>query len=628
MSQPALLSQLALSTRPTEAPTKIDVTGKIRGPIHIRRGRSHPREPFQAGTYSGVLDNQDRRFDPTFAGEIENYCKDPTFERGVGSIPGLSSGWTRWLSSSELNGQITFLQDIGTPRGVGYSQCVLTMFPLSGLTATRRVTVMETEYASTVPGDSWSLKATLDVSVISGCAIRIVIQIRQADDTLVGEYGSSSLTAVTGDWVMLEVLNVVAPVLSAKVRAMLDITNLDNGDTFTVRIDDVQLQSGPTVTHYPVIGGLDNCRWAGAAHNSYSYYGGPYYGNLKPTRRLWQSAVWAGVTYPMFAGYVDGWPPAFEVGDFYVTLTATDGFKVLAKKILNKAYAEQLSSERVNEVLDDIGWTTGDAWVLDSLSNSQLGTSTILAPTSGDRYVMLGKTTVQAQTFTASDKVDALAHLQDVEKAEYGQLFMGREGALYFRDRHYLLRPDHQTPKAIFGDGGGDELPYVDFEPSYDDSELYNEVVCQRKNGAAQTASDGASKFDHFARTLPDTDLLAASDSEMADRANWLLARRKDPQWRIKTIVLDPEGDDRLWPIVLGTEIGDRYTIRRRPGGGALIEADYEVQCIEVLISEEFRWQFIWTLWPSDPTKYWHVTNGDDEFAPYAVLGETTVLGY
>jgi len=346
-------------------------------------------------------------------------------------------------------------------------------------------------------------------------------------------------------------------------------------------------------------------------------------------RRFWQSATWAGVTYPLFAGYIDGWPPRFEVGDFYATLQATDGFKVLAKLMLVGSFPAELSSARVNRVLDTVGWTTGNAWVLDSLTNSQLGTSTILAPTSGDRLVMLGKTTVQAQTFAAADKVDALAHLQDVEKAEYGQLFMGREGALYFRDRHYLLRPDHQTPKAIFGDDlAGDELPYVDFEPSYDDSELYNEVVCQRKNGTAQTASDGTAALEYFKRTLPDTDLLAASDDEMRDRANWLLSRRKDPQWRIKVIMLDPEGDDRLWPIVLGTEIGDRYTIRRRPGGGALIEADYEVQGIEIQISEEFRWQFIWTLWPSDPVKYWHLTDGSDQFAPYSILGTSTVLAY
>jgi len=286
---------------------------------------------------------------------------------------------------------------------------------------------------------------------------------------------------------------------------------------------------------------------------------------------------------------------------------------------------ELISGDRVNRVLDAIGWTTGNAWILDSLTNSQLGTSTILAPTLGDRYVMLGKTTIQADTL---DKVNALLHLQDVEKAENGMLLISKDGAVKFCDRHYLLRPPQTTPKWVFGDDAS-ELPFVDFDPVFDDAEMANQVTCSIRGGTDQTVSDASSKLDNFLVCKDgETGLLANSDDEMLDRANWLLSRLKEPAWRIKSIVLDPEGDDRLWPVVLEAEIGDRITINRRPDGGALISADYNIEPIEISISDEFRWRIEWQLSPADPTKYWHVTNGDDEYAPYAVLDDTTVLGY
>lgn len=386
--------------------------------------------------------------------------------------------------------------------------------------------------------------------------------------------------------------------------------------------DGVQIQLG-ALTDY-IDGAQDNGRWAGTAHASQSYRGGPYYGLLKANRRFRLSLIYAGVTYRQFTGYTDGWPAEWSVGNYHVPFACKDGFKALARALLSGSYPEELSGDRLNRVLDAIGWTTGDAWILDSATNSQLGTTTILAPTLGDRYVMLGKTTIQADTL---DKVKALQHMQDVELAENGMLLMGKDGAVMFYDRHYLLRPPQTTPKAVFGDDPS-ELPFVTFKPSFDDDDLANEVICTRKGGTDQTASDATSKLDNFLVSKEESGLLANSDAEMLDRANWLLSRLKDPAWRIKSIVIDPEGDDRLWPVVLSMELGDRITVNRRPDGGALMSGDYNVKHIEISIDEEFRWRIEWQLSPADPTKYWHVTNGDDEFAPYAVLGLTTVLSY
>lgn len=357
-----------------------------------------------------------------------------------------------------------------------------------------------------------------------------------------------------------------------------------------------------------------------------SYAAGPYYGNLKPMRRIRLSAIWSGLTYPLFTGYVDGWPPEFTVGDGWVEVRATDGFKVLGRIELNTAYPEQLSHERVNAVLDTIGWTTGNAWILGSATNGQLGVSTVLAP-AGDRTIMTGNTTVQAETLEATRALD---HLQQIAQTENGLFLVARDGSMVFQNRHYRLKPDQTTPLWTFGDDlAGGELPYVRADMCFDDGELANDVRCTRNGGTTQVATDTASQLDYFPVTLAEDRLLATTDLEMLARANWLLAKRKQPAWRVRTLTLDPEGTDELWPIVLRAEIGDRVRVRRRPFGGAVMEGEYHIGHIQINVSsDEFRWSVVWELSPADMTKYWHVSDGADAFAAYAVLGTTTVLAY
>lgn len=66
---------------------------------------------------------------------------------------------------------------------------------------------------------------------------------------------------------------------------------------------------------------------------------GPYYGNLKPMKRMRIRETFNGVTYPVFDGYVDSWQINHPNAglDSYVTLTATDGFKPLARSDLDRS---------------------------------------------------------------------------------------------------------------------------------------------------------------------------------------------------------------------------------------------------------------------------------------------------
>lgn len=66
MSTPVPVIEMALATRPTEPPTWTDVSAFVEG-FSLRRGRQSPFEAVGAGAGTLVLNNADRRFDPTHA---------------------------------------------------------------------------------------------------------------------------------------------------------------------------------------------------------------------------------------------------------------------------------------------------------------------------------------------------------------------------------------------------------------------------------------------------------------------------------------------------------------------------------------------------------------------------------
>ncbi len=63
---------------------------------------------------------------------------------------------------------------------------------------------------------------------------------------------------------------------------------------------------------------------------------GPYYGKLLPRRQIQISAVHEGVTYRVFRGFIQGWPPAWtDAGqDSTVTLSCMDALGFLASETL------------------------------------------------------------------------------------------------------------------------------------------------------------------------------------------------------------------------------------------------------------------------------------------------------
>lgn len=326
-----------------------------------------------------------------------------------------------------------------------------------------------------------------------------------------------------------------------------------------------------------------------------THTGSPYYPYVVPNRRIGVQATWLGTTYDLFTGYIDEWPPEWPASDdSSVAIRATDAFKFFSRKKITLSRGPEYSGDRINAVLTALGWPGSDA------------------------AISAGQSLVQAVSL---DKSTVLQHLLDVALAENGVLFMEDDGKITFHNRHWALtQTTATTTQAIFGDSGT-ELPYTALQPSYDDSELYNEILVTRVGGTTQSAIDTTSQTTYLPLTLERSGLLITSDLEASDAANWLLKRYASPGIRFKAITVDGQTNTNIWPHALGRTFGERITVRRRPpGGGTLIQQDCLIEAVSHQISTT-RWATTWQLSPANSAAYFvfdSATLGIFDTSPFA----------
>lgn len=266
---------------------------------------------------------------------------------------------------------------------------------------------------------------------------------------------------------------------------------------------------------------------------------------VMPMRPIRIRAVWRGVTYDMFRGFVDQWGIDW-VGDVYsrATVKATDGFKVLRNKkraAVAAVGAGENTGARITRILDSAGWPASD------------------------RVIATGNSTLQATTLEG----DALSELQAAAESEIGELYIDAAGRVVFRNRHALLLDTRSnTAQTVIGAYLGRRAP-AELTLATDDVTFYNEVRAQRTGGVEQVAGDAASQAEFLTRTFQASDLLLEDDSVVGNYAGWILYVSKDPEVRFDAITIYPAADPLpLFPQVLAREIGDRIEIWRRPPGG------------------------------------------------------------
>lgn len=337
---------------------------------------------------------------------------------------------------------------------------------------------------------------------------------------------------------------------------------------------------------------------------------GPYYPNVLPMRKIRISAVYSATTYRLFTGFIEGWPPDWPLdGTATVTLRCVDGFKILNLNKLSVTLPQEYSGWATATLLSAAGWPAADT----SAAN--------------------GQTLVLGATLSGTA---ALQRLQDIVDAENGLAFIRGDGVLVFQNRHNRLTAAASTSsQGTFGDSGG-ELPYVALTPSFDDSQIWNEVIVTASGGTPQTASDATSQSSYGKRTLSPSGLIIAdasgtggstADAEASGAAAWLLANYKDPALRFTSVQIAGHSDPaNLWPHVLDRTISDRITVKRRPpGGGAALSAECFIESVEhrdIAPNVEF-WTTTWQLSPASALTYWVLDS-----TTLSVLDSTTRLAY
>lgn len=234
------------------------------------------------------------------------------------------------------------------------------------------------------------------------------------------------------------------------------------------------------------------------------------------------------------------------------------------------------------------------------------------------RAIATGNKTIGSYELPGGSGLDYLNRLAETEGCQF---YVDRSGILTFRGRQAQWTDSRSlTSQATFGDSGA-ELRYVDviIDPG-NETNLRNDVEISRNGGTRQRVTDAASIEENLRQSYSRTDRLYSSDNDAFDDANWILARYKDPQYRIVGLVINPLADPtNLWPQVLGREIGDRITVNVRPMGvGTVNSQELIIEGIEHDISAG-AWITTFRLSQADSQRYWIL--GD---ATYGVLGTTT----
>lgn len=205
--------------------------------------------------------------------------------------------------------------------------------------------------------------------------------------------------------------------------------------------------------------------------------------------------------------------------------------------------------------------------VLDAVSNH--------AP----RDLRAGTRAMTGSYMTGQPPLDELRRARAAENVD-AMLYVSRSGAVTLLDAAHRTQSPWTTSQGTFGDGAG-ESPYLSLETDYSDSFLANTWNVTTSAGTTRSATDSASVTAYWERPQSITDLPVAIDSAAGTVAVALLAKYKDPMYRITSIT--PKTSD---PDVAGTvfarDLGDRITIVRRPPGGGTITQTSYVQKIEI----------------------------------------------
>jgi hypothetical protein len=169
----------------------------------------------------------------------------------------------------------------------------------------------------------------------------------------------------------------------------------------------------------------------------------------------------------------------------------------------------------------------------------------------------------------------------------------------------------------------------IDFEPVY----VYNDVTVAQNAGSTVRAVDASSIARYLTRSFTRTSYimdyvnnvpdLHASALELADAANFLLSRYKDPHSRPHAIQIFATPLTSQWATLLSLDISSKVVYKKRPLGAPAISVTSFVERVEHTYNVQTREWLVGFVISPEITNYGLLDN-----ATYGKLDTTMILAY
>lgn len=282
----------------------------------------------------------------------------------------------------------------------------------------------------------------------------------------------------------------------------------------------------------------------------------PYYGNLKPLRKIQVYATYNATRYVLFTGFITNYDTNFNKGTdevSRVTLQCSDAFRLFTNSQITTVPGSgvQLSGARINAILDEVDFPTAF------------------------RDIDAGQSTLQADPGTSRT---VIAALRNVEDSEFGGFFIDAEGRATFIDRN-ALTASLGSPVYTFSDTGSG-IAFQGALTAYDDTLIVNDVTVTRAGGTAQNVYDQSSIDTYFIHSGNRDGILVQTDAEALDQASMLLTTRKNTEPRIDSVQLNLENGDDVSRCVAGlnAELLDSVFVTKAMPGNTTISQTLLIQ--------------------------------------------------
>lgn len=572
MAFPTITVRAALASDPfASGPSYTDLSAYFMGAT-IRRGRQDSLQQFEPGRATITLDNRDRRFDFFTTGgpytttfrpgkrvQIEANYSGTDYPIFTGYIDRIRLVWPSPADAMvevELVDAFSILNRKDLLRN-NYSTEVLAGSPAAyyRMDDPAGSTVMTDSsgngYDGNYGGTNGKVDAPGGVHGDPGASMNCGSGERYASGATLSGFTGASPHMVEMLVFYIGIPPIAAPPEPGRILFEQDI---GGGNRFVVRVQSdsqvrVDCPGGPVtstaaLTQFAwnyVAAGIDGSNNIRLRVNNAAVVTGTYTGGSMTQN---YTDIGGGPSGLTFFGWVD------EVATYNGAIP-TDSDTLTHYGWSSAALGVQLGHDRIGALLDHIGWPAGDR----SFTSSVHHLAPVIEPLAGQSL---------------------LAYFQDIARTEFGLLYVNGAGQIVFGDEQSASPP---SSVATFGEGSGEihypEGPGAEYSLEFVANEI--SVRVQRVPSVPGLsdgyATDAASVTAYGPRGLTVDGLMFNSQTGVDNRADDLLALRKDPKKRIKTVKVRAQDDTaNTLPVLLGTELGDTVTVKRTPvGGGSAI---------------------------------------------------------